>query len=146
MSKNLLFVYGTLLEGSIQELVIGRRFVGEPAVLSGFHRTTTLQGGGAYPILVEDESLRGADALTTSQVLAAAAKRAEADLVITGTESTDGYTGVVPQQVADPGLTVDWNTGTNQVSNVPVHRPGGYLQLFSKVMTRPDLALLEQQH
>ena len=54
MSLHRLFVYGTLLEGSIQELVIGRRITGEPAVLAGFRRTTTLQSGGAYPILVED--------------------------------------------------------------------------------------------
>ncbi|MCP3977120.1 MAG: electron transfer flavoprotein subunit beta/FixA family protein [bacterium] len=73
----------------------------------GIRQALAMGADGA--ILVEDETLRGADALTTSQVLAAAAKRAEADLVITGTESTDGYTGVVPQQVAElmgaPSLT-----------------------------------------
>lgn len=73
----------------------------------GIRQALAMGADGA--ILVEDETLRGADALTTSMVLAAAAKRAEADLVITGTESTDGYTGVVPQQVAElmgvPSLT-----------------------------------------
>ena len=73
----------------------------------GIRQALAMGADGA--ILVEDEALRGADALTTSQVLAAAATRAEADLVITGTESTDGYTGVVPQQVAElmgaPALT-----------------------------------------
>jgi electron transfer flavoprotein beta subunit len=73
----------------------------------GIRQALAMGADGA--VLVEDESLRGADALTTSQVLAAAAKRAEADLVITGTESTDGYTGVVPQQMAEfmgvPSLT-----------------------------------------
>mgnify|MGYP001818678714 CR=1 FL=1 len=73
----------------------------------GIRQALAMGADGA--ILVEDESLRGADALTTSRVLAAAATRAEADLVITGTESTDGYTGVVPQQVAElmgvPSLT-----------------------------------------
>lgn len=73
----------------------------------GIRQALAMGADGA--ILVEDASLRGADALTTSRVLAAAAKRAEADLVITGTESTDGYTGVVPQQVAElmgvPSLT-----------------------------------------
>ena len=54
MSRHRLFVYGTLLEGSIQELVIGRRIAGEAAVLTGYRRTTTILGGGAYPILVED--------------------------------------------------------------------------------------------
>ena len=73
----------------------------------GIRQALAMGADGA--ILIEDESLRGADALTTSQILAAAAKRAEADLVIAGTESTDGYTGVVPQQVAElmgvPALT-----------------------------------------
>lgn len=73
----------------------------------GIRQALAMGADGA--ILVEDEALRGADALTTSRVLAAAAERAEADLVITGTESTDGYTGVVPQQVAElmdvPSLT-----------------------------------------
>lgn len=65
--------------------------------------------GADQAIVVNDEALRGAGALVTAQVLAAAAKRAGAELVIAGTESTDGYTGVVPQQVAElldaPALT-----------------------------------------
>ena len=73
----------------------------------GIRQALAMGADGA--ILVEDESLRGSDALTTSRILAAAATRAGADLVITGTESTDGYTGVVPQQVAElmgvPSLT-----------------------------------------
>jgi len=73
----------------------------------GIRQALAMGAHGA--ILVEDEALRGADALTTAQVLAAAATRVEADLVITGTESTDGYTGVVPQQMAElmgvPALT-----------------------------------------
>jgi electron transfer flavoprotein beta subunit len=73
----------------------------------GIRQALAMGADGA--ILVEDETLRGADALTTSRILAAAAQRAEADLVITGTESTDGYTGVVPQQIAElmgaPSLT-----------------------------------------
>ena len=36
----------------------------------------------------------------SGKVLAAAIEKEGADLVITGTESTDGYTGVVPQQIA----------------------------------------------
>ncbi len=73
----------------------------------GIRQALAMGADGA--ILIEDETLRGADALTTSQILAAAATRAEADLLIAGTESTDGYTGVVPQQVAEimgvPALT-----------------------------------------
>ncbi len=73
----------------------------------GIRQALAMGADGA--ILVEDPALRGADALTTARVLAAAAQRAGADLLIAGTESTDGYTGVVPQQVAElmeaPSLT-----------------------------------------
>jgi electron transfer flavoprotein beta subunit len=57
--------------------------------------------GAAKGVLVSDPSLAGADALTTAKVLAAAIKREGFDLVIAATESTDGYTGVVPQAVAE---------------------------------------------
>src|SRR5580704_6434732 len=48
-----------------------------------------------------DEVLAGSDALGTAKVLAAAIKRAEPDLVVMATESTDGYTGTLPVQVAE---------------------------------------------
>jgi electron transfer flavoprotein beta subunit len=57
--------------------------------------------GADEAVVVDDPSLRGADALTTARVLSAAIKRAGFDLVIAGSESTDGYTGVVPQQMAE---------------------------------------------
>ncbi len=56
--------------------------------------------GAARGILISDPSLAGSDALTTAKVLAAAIRRQEFDLVITATESTDGYAGVVPQMIA----------------------------------------------
>jgi electron transfer flavoprotein beta subunit len=62
---------------------------------------TALAMGAARAILVSDEALRGSDALSTAKVLAAAIKRAGPDLVIAATESTDGYTGTVPAQVAE---------------------------------------------
>jgi electron transfer flavoprotein beta subunit len=62
---------------------------------------TALAMGAARAILVSDDSLKGADALTTARVLAAAIKRAEPDLVLAATESTDGYTGTTPVQVAE---------------------------------------------
>ena len=52
-------------------------------------------------VLVTDPALRGADALGTARVLAAAAGRAPFDLAIAGVESTDGYTGTVPVTVAE---------------------------------------------
>jgi electron transfer flavoprotein beta subunit len=57
--------------------------------------------GAAKGVLVSDPSLAGADALTTAKVLAAAIQREGFDLVIAATESTDGYTGVVPQAMAE---------------------------------------------
>lgn len=57
--------------------------------------------GAARGVLVVDPALGGADAVTTARVLAAAIRRDPFDLVITATESTDGYTGVVPQAIAE---------------------------------------------
>jgi electron transfer flavoprotein beta subunit len=56
--------------------------------------------GAAKGVLVSDDSLAGADALTTAKVLAAAIRKQEFDVVITATESTDGYSGVIPQMLA----------------------------------------------
>jgi electron transfer flavoprotein beta subunit len=62
---------------------------------------TALAMGAAKAILVSDDALSGAGALDTAKVLAAAIKRVEgADLVLAATESSDGYTGTVPEQVA----------------------------------------------
>ena len=57
--------------------------------------------GAAKGVLVSDPVLAGSDALTTAKVLAAAIRREGFDVVITATESTDGYTGIVPQAVAE---------------------------------------------
>jgi electron transfer flavoprotein beta subunit len=62
---------------------------------------TALAMGAHKAILVSDDTLKGTDALGTAKVLAAAIKRAEADLVLAATESTDGYTGTTPVQVAE---------------------------------------------
>jgi electron transfer flavoprotein beta subunit len=61
---------------------------------------TALAMGADKAILVSDDALSGAGALDTAKVLAAAIKRAEPDLVLAATESTDGYTGTVPEQIA----------------------------------------------
>jgi electron transfer flavoprotein beta subunit len=63
---------------------------------------TALAMGAAKAILVSDPALKGSDALGTAKVLAAAIKRVEgADLILTATESSDGYTGTVPEQLAE---------------------------------------------
>jgi electron transfer flavoprotein beta subunit len=65
--------------------------------------------GADKAVVIDDPSLRGADALLTSRVLAAAIEREGYDVIVAGTESTDGYSGVVPQQIAEllgvPALT-----------------------------------------
>jgi len=60
-----------------------------------------LSMGAHKGVHVSDESLRGADALVTARVLAAAIKRSEFDLVLAGVESTDGYTGTLPMTLAE---------------------------------------------
>jgi electron transfer flavoprotein beta subunit len=65
--------------------------------------------GADKAVVVDDASLQGSDSLATAGVLAAAIKREGFDLVIAGTESTDGYAGILPQQLAEllevPSLT-----------------------------------------
>jgi electron transfer flavoprotein beta subunit len=57
--------------------------------------------GASGAVLVSDPALAGSDALGTAKVLAAVMRRVEPDLVLTATESTDGYTGTLPAQVAE---------------------------------------------
>ena len=59
-----------------------------------------LQMGPDKALVLEDETLIGSNSLMTSNVLSELAKKVDADIVIFGTESTDGYSGVVPQQVS----------------------------------------------
>jgi electron transfer flavoprotein beta subunit len=63
---------------------------------------TALAMGAARAVLVSDPELAGSDALTTAKVLGAAVARlGGADLIIAATESSDGYTGTVPEQLAE---------------------------------------------
>jgi electron transfer flavoprotein beta subunit len=73
--------------------------MGPEDALAGVQRALAM--GAHKGVLVTDEALRGADALVTARVLAAAIGRQGADLVIAGAESTDGYTGTVPVTVAE---------------------------------------------
>lgn len=57
--------------------------------------------GADRAILVTDPALAGSDAIGTARVLAAAIKKEEADLIFCSTESTDGYTGMVPGGIAE---------------------------------------------
>ena len=62
---------------------------------------TALAMGAASAVLVSDPALAGSGALGTAKVLAAAIRRAEPDLILAATESTDGYTGTTPVQIAE---------------------------------------------
>ncbi len=71
---------------------------------------TALAMGAAKAVLVSDPAFLGTDALTTAKVIAKCVERVgDIDLVLTATESTDGYTGTIPAQVAEllgwPSLT-----------------------------------------
>jgi len=81
--------------------------------------------GADKAVLIEDGTLRGSEALVTAKVLAAAVKKEGFDLVIAGTESTDGYSGIVPQMMAElldvPALTYATSVETGDGS-VTIHR------------------------
>ncbi|HYZ92272.1 MAG TPA: electron transfer flavoprotein subunit beta/FixA family protein [Actinomycetota bacterium] len=72
--------------------------MGPPQAMEAVRKALSM--GAAKGILVSDDALAGADALTTAKVLAETIKKAGFDLIISGVESTDGYTGVVPQMIA----------------------------------------------
>ena len=61
---------------------------------------TALAMGAASATLISDPALVGTDALTTAKLLGAAIAEQSPDLVIAGSESSDGYTGTVPEQIA----------------------------------------------
>jgi electron transfer flavoprotein beta subunit len=60
-----------------------------------------LSMGADRGILITDEKLSGADVFLTAQALGAAIKAESPDLVICGTESYDGSTGMVPPVLAE---------------------------------------------
>jgi len=73
--------------------------MGPAGAVSAIRRALSMGAHGA--VLISDDALRGADVLATARVLAAATARASFDLVLTGVESTDGYTGTLPMTVAE---------------------------------------------
>jgi electron transfer flavoprotein beta subunit len=73
--------------------------MGPEIAMSAIRRAFAM--GAHTGVLVTDPALRGADALATSRVLAAAIRRSPFDLVLTGVESTDGSTGTVAATVAE---------------------------------------------
>jgi electron transfer flavoprotein beta subunit len=72
--------------------------MGPPQAMEAVRKALSM--GAAKGVLVSDDSLQNSDALNTARVLAEAIKKNGFDLIISGVESTDGYTGVVPQMIA----------------------------------------------
>jgi electron transfer flavoprotein beta subunit len=62
---------------------------------------TALAMGADRSVVVSDDALAGSDALSTAKVLARAIGRLGTSLVIAATESSDGYTGAMPVQLAE---------------------------------------------
>jgi electron transfer flavoprotein beta subunit len=73
--------------------------MGPEIAMSAIRRAFAM--GAHTGVLVTDEALRGADALATARVLAAAVRRSGFDLVLTGVESTDGSTGTLAASIAE---------------------------------------------
>lgn len=87
-----------------------------------------LSMGADKGILISDTVLEGADALLTARALAAAIAPLAADLVVCGTESYDGSTGMVPPMLAEIlGLPQLSAAGQVEVSgdSITVHRQTG---------------------
>jgi len=73
--------------------------MGPPRALEAIRRALAM--GANRGILVSDPELENSDALSTARALAAAIKGQPFDLIICGTESTDGSSGTMPAQLAE---------------------------------------------
>lgn len=62
---------------------------------------TALAMGADRAVLVSDPALPGSDALSTAKVLARLLGQLRPDLILCATESSDGYTGTMPVQLAE---------------------------------------------
>src|ERR1700737_855244 len=73
--------------------------MGPPKALEAIRRALAM--GAHRGILVTDPGLENSDALRTARAIAGAIKGQTYDLIICGTESTDGSCGAVPAQLAE---------------------------------------------
>ena len=108
--------------------------MGSAADVAGLRNALAM--GAAKAVIVSDDALRGADALTTAKVLAAAIGRLEPDLVLAATESSDGYTGTFPVQLAElldlPSITFAKKVTVNGATiNVERQTEAGYDEVTS---------------
>jgi electron transfer flavoprotein beta subunit len=73
--------------------------MGPPRALDAIRKALSM--GANRGILITDPALANSDALSTARAIAAAVKGQNFDLIICGTESTDGYSGAMPAQLAE---------------------------------------------
>ncbi len=125
-------------EGGVEAaLLLQEKYGGEVIAVSMGPQTAqealrrTLAMGADRAILISDPALAGSDSLGTARALAAAIRREQPDLVICATESTDGYTGMVPGGIAQllgmPALTFAREINISDAT-CTIHRvtPTGY--------------------
>ncbi len=73
--------------------------MGPPRAMDAIRRALAM--GAHRGILITDPGLENSDALSTARAIAAAIKDQSYELIICGTESTDGSSGAVPAQLAE---------------------------------------------
>src|SRR2546430_284945 len=73
--------------------------MGPPKALEAIRRALAM--GAHRGILITDPELENSDAISTARAIAAAIKGQNYELIICGTESTDGSSGAVPAQLAE---------------------------------------------
>ncbi len=73
--------------------------MGPPRAMDAIRRALAM--GAHRGILITDPGLENSDALSTARAIAAAIKGQSYELIICGTESTDGSSGAVPAQLAE---------------------------------------------
>jgi electron transfer flavoprotein beta subunit len=73
--------------------------MGPPKAIDAIRRALAM--GAHRGILVTDPALENSDAISTARAIAAAVKGQTYDVIICGTESTDGSSGAVPAQLAE---------------------------------------------
>jgi electron transfer flavoprotein beta subunit len=112
-----------------------------------------LSMGADRGVLITDPQLAGADALLTARALAAAIKPEAPDLVICGTESYDGSTGMVPPMLAEllgmPQVSFAKKVEIDG-STIKVHRqtPDGYqvVEASTPVLISVTAAIAEPRY
>src|SRR5437588_1430425 len=73
--------------------------MGPPKALEAIRRALAM--GAHRGILITDPGLENSDAISTARAIAAATQGQNYELIICGTESTDGSSGAVPAQLAE---------------------------------------------